>query len=136
MILLALIGVTFVAIAVAVGVDVWQVNARHVPVEAFNHSFSQPAWATLGVGAGCGALVVIGLGMILVGGARARRQDRELASVRRDPPVARGRDERTIDAEEQTEQGQPARITGMVESDTVSRRARGGAHFAGRRSVR
>jgi hypothetical protein len=115
MILLALAGVIFIAIAVAVGVDVWQVNSGHVAVTAFNHTFSQPAWAVLVAGAVCGALVVLGLETILAAGGGRRNRPRP------NRRAARRGGER------------PEVVPGRVEADTVTRRSSRGAHFAGRR---
>ena len=73
--ILLLIGVLFVGAAVAVGVDVWRENGIHarLTVHAFGHTFSQPPWVAIVVGAGCGALIVLGLASLYSGAASRRR---------------------------------------------------------------
>jgi hypothetical protein len=130
MILLALIGVVLVVIAVAVGVDVWQVNTGHVLVKAFNHTFSQPTWALFAAGAVSGALFLVGLEMVLIAGARNKRG--EETAARHDRFAAQDQ-EATIASEEPRPSEEPARVSGVAESDTLARRNGRGAHFAPRR---
>jgi hypothetical protein len=73
-----LIGFILVGAAVALGVDVAMENSdARLSVVAFGHTFSQPPWVVLVVGAICGALVLIGLGAMGAGTARRRRLWRE-----------------------------------------------------------
>jgi len=71
--ILVLVGLIFIGAAVAVGVDVWRENSAHVSVQAFGHAFSQPPWVVIVVGTVCGALIVLGLAMLLTGAAARRR---------------------------------------------------------------
>jgi hypothetical protein len=72
---LVLLGLIFIGAAVAVGIDVWRENSNsaHLTAQGFGHTFSQPPWVVIVVGAVCGALIVLGLAMFLVGAASRRR---------------------------------------------------------------
>jgi hypothetical protein len=73
-----LIGFILVGAAVALGIDVAMENSgARLSVESFGHTFSQPPWVLLVVGAICGALVVMGLTAMGAGTARRRRLWRE-----------------------------------------------------------
>jgi hypothetical protein len=69
----ALIGLVCVGAAVAAVVDVWKANSGYVHVKAFGHVFSQPPWTVVAAGAVCGAVAVLGLGMVAAGGPRHHR---------------------------------------------------------------
>jgi hypothetical protein len=69
-----LIGFIFVGAAVAIGVDVGMENSgARLSVEAFGHTFSQPPWVVVAVGAVFGAVALIGIGMMVRGTSRRRR---------------------------------------------------------------
>jgi hypothetical protein len=70
---LALLGLICIGAAVAAGIDVWRENNTHLTVQGFGHTFSQPPWVVIVVGAVCGALILLGLAMFL-SGAMARRR--------------------------------------------------------------
>ena|SRR5579862_868657 len=135
MILLALVGVIFICTAVAVGVDVWQVNTGHVVVTAFDHVFSLPAWAVVGAGAVCGALIVVGLAMVGAAGARNQRLHSKRRLAGGDRVAAPAENKGTIALDERPADEQAALVRGPVDSDSVTRRGRRGAHFADRRSL-
>jgi uncharacterized membrane protein len=82
--ILALLGLIFIGAAVAAGIDVWRENDTHLTVQGFGHTFSQPPWVVIVVGAVCGALILLGLAMFLSGAAARRRLVSERRAVLRD----------------------------------------------------
>ena len=81
---LLLLGLIFIGAAVAVGIDVWQENSAHLTVQGFGHTFSQPPWVVIVVGAVCGALVLLGLALLFAGAASRRRLVAERRAAMRD----------------------------------------------------
>jgi hypothetical protein len=127
-----LIGLLLIGVVLAAGIDVWKENGAHIKVQGFGHSFSQPPWVVLLVGAGCGVLLVIGLGLIARGVARSRRLRREHEEVLRD----RDRLAKEIEAEraahEHPEALEPA-LTSAGDKDAVLAASNGPAHRSTRR---
>ena len=89
--ILALLGLIFIGAAVAVGIDVWRENTNtHLAVQGFGHTFSQPPWVVIVVGAVCGALILLGLAMFLAGAAArrlCRTQRGQRGIIQRNPPL-------------------------------------------------
>ena len=124
--ILLLLGVVFIGAAVAVGIDVWRENSAHLTVQGFGHTFSQPPWVVIVVGAVCGALIVLGL-VMLFGGAASRRR---LATERR--AALRDRDRLLKQAESDRaarEQAERDRASAAADADRarVAARASQGA---------
>ena len=69
-----LVGFILVGAAVAIGIDLGMENTgARLSITSFGHTFSQPPWVVIVVGAACGMVVVIGMSMMATGAARRRR---------------------------------------------------------------
>jgi hypothetical protein len=124
--ILLLLGLVFIGAAAAVGIDVWQENNAHLTVQGFGHTFSQPPWVVIVVGAVCGALIILGL-MMLMGGAASRRRlgaERRSALRDRDRLMKQAESERA--AREQAERERAA-ATAEAERARVAAQASQGA---------
>jgi hypothetical protein len=70
-----LVGFILVAAAVALGIDIGMENTgARLSITSFGHTFSQPPWVVVVVGAACGMVLVIGMSMMATGAARRRRR--------------------------------------------------------------
>jgi hypothetical protein len=70
-----LIGFILVGAAVAIGIDVGMENSGvRLSVTSLGHTFSQPPWVVVVVGAVCGMVVLIGMSMMTTGAARRWRR--------------------------------------------------------------
>jgi hypothetical protein len=122
-----LIGLIFIGAALTVGIDVWQQDSGHVLVQGFGHTFSQPPWVVLVVGAVCGALLVLGLGLLDGASARGRRLRREHRALlrERDRLAEQAQAERAGRERAERERAVAAvdrsRIAGTVKNDTLAR---------------
>jgi hypothetical protein len=100
-----LIGFILAGAAVALGIDIAMENSgARLSVEAFGHTFSQPPWVLLAVGAVGGALVVVGLAAMGAGTARRRRLWRDhRGAIRQRDRLALELDELRADRQQQAE---------------------------------
>jgi hypothetical protein len=126
--ILLLLGLVFIGAAVAVGIDVWRENSANLTVQGFGHTFSQPPWVAVVVGAACGALVLLGLAMVFRGVASRRRLAAERRAAFRDRDrllrqaeadrAARERAEREREAA--AAEAERARVTAQARQGTSS----------------
>jgi hypothetical protein len=69
-----LVGFILVGAAAALGIDIGMENTgARLSITSFGHTFSQPPWVVVVVGAACGMVVVIGMSIMGSGAARRRR---------------------------------------------------------------
>jgi len=70
-----LVGFILVGAAAALGIDVGMENTgARLSITSFGHTFSQPPWVVVVVGAACGMAVAVGITMMATGAARRRRR--------------------------------------------------------------
>jgi hypothetical protein len=125
--LLLLIGLVFIGAAVAVGIDVWQENTSNLSVVAFGHTFSQPPWVAIVVGAAAGALILLGLAMLFTGAASRRRlaAERRAAVKERDRLLKQAEADRA--AREQAERERAAAAAEAERARVAAESSRGTA---------
>jgi hypothetical protein len=69
-----LFGFILIGAAVAIGIDVGMENTGvRLTITSFGHTFSQPPWVVVVVGAACGMVLLIGMSLMATGAARRRR---------------------------------------------------------------
>lgn len=117
---MVVLGLLLLLAAVGVGADVAIKNTASIDVNAFGQTFSlSPGWLFV-VGAVTGAVALLGLSMMLTGGARARRRRRSLAETRSSVGELQADRDRLA---EEVERERAARVSAEQAASAHTRRA-------------